>query len=470
MAGNEVLEHRWGFLSSWCALLKKRISYTWPGREEEMWDLQKRQLSVSLPTHFDASDSEESEEDLFFFDEEDDDNFRRKFQNLREALALLSAVAHVDQSAWKYLLTTYCGLKFDNEDDEIPAQFQIYLNLEGRESLKWADTFDFDLVKICGTHQRKHPSRNYLNALKRIAFWDGIINGGGRMDLPGKDIYIPVRPYFGGLYIKSVDGPMEVMMDIWRAEEKIRIKWAKYNQKQPDQRIAPGQIRCTFVLEPVIADFNDNMLLPEMAETTEWLITNNQWFSQFSLWLQFDHERSADAYGKAKVFGRLMKAVFDSTLRSKEFEAMCSALVVNRTTKKLSMRLEMDAEDQTNSNQWWKWLAYGLFSKRARVCSSLETLSLMSICSLSEEDMSAFAAVLSSDHPEEELCGCPRGKMVEREATLKRDAPIRWQFNDRGQYRSGSELLRFATPVNFVRTFSDDGKSNWRKPKPTVAD
>ncbi|KAL3664401.1 hypothetical protein V7S43_010726 [Phytophthora oleae] len=55
---------------------------------------------------------------------------------------------------------------------------------------------------------------------------------------------------------------------------------------------------------------------------------------------------------------------------------------------------------------------------------------------MSVADMEAFKAVLESDRPEEELFGSPRGQVEARDATVKSSLPP-------------------------VRTFSDDGKSEW---------
>ncbi|KAF1781003.1 hypothetical protein GQ600_15856 [Phytophthora cactorum] len=73
----------------------------------------------------------------------------------------------------------------------------------------------------------------------------------------------------------------------------------------------------------------------------------------------------------------------------------------------------------TRADQW-KWLAYGLFSKRARAYSALESAALNQIDALSDVDMEAFLSVLNSDHPEEVLCGTSAGVVAERNAALKR--------------------------------------------------
>lgn len=86
-----------------------------------------------------------------------------------------------------------------------------------------------------------------------------------------------------------------------------------------------------------------------------------------------------------------------------DFAAMCSALVSNQTTKKISMYMQVNPDEHAESPQKWKWVAYAFFSKRARESSALETLALTSIDSLSMADVEAFASIVASDHPEEDL-------------------------------------------------------------------
>lgn len=73
------------------------------------------------------------------------------------------------------------------------------------------------------------------------------------------------------------------------------------------------------------------------------------------------------------------------------------------------------------------------------------------------EDVEAFAPVLNSEHPEEEVCVCPRGQVEESYATLESEAPIRWQFDEEDEYPA----LSFESPIRYVRTCSDYGESEW---------
>ncbi|ETK81248.1 hypothetical protein F441_13487 [Phytophthora nicotianae CJ01A1] len=94
---------------------------------------------------------------------------------------------------------------------------------------------------------------------------------------------------------------------------------------------------------------------------------------------------------------------------------MCSALVVNHMTKDLSIAVEVEPDNHLESVHWWKWLAYGLFSHRARKHSILEHLVLDSVGHLSVEDADNFATVLPSPHLEEILIDRAHGLVHERD-------------------------------------------------------
>ncbi|ETK88332.1 hypothetical protein L915_07401 [Phytophthora nicotianae] len=86
------------------------------------------------------------------------------------------------------------------------------------------------------------------------------------------------------------------------------------------------------------------------------------------------------------------------------------------------MPLEMDLEEPTTSQHWWKWLAYALFSKRAHI--------------------EALSSILTSEHPKKFFLGAA-------------------ELNKRGQPSRGAQHLTFETLIKSARIFSDDGSSEW---------
>lgn len=170
---------------------------------------------------------------------------------------------------------------------------------------------------------------------------------------------------------------------------------------------------------------------------------------------------SADRDSDFRQFGKLTLECDDEVLGRSEFEAMCSAMVVAQTTKALTLLLEVDPVDQGVSGHWWKWLAYALFSRRVRSCSSITHLTLDSVGRLSTQDAEIFTAMLSLDHPEEALFSIPLGLVEECDAILRERAPIQWKFDDAGRTLGDYRPFECVSPIKHVRTFSDDGQSEW---------
>ncbi|GMF28849.1 unnamed protein product [Phytophthora lilii] len=403
---------------------------------------------------------------------------------------------HVDQDAWRYLLRVHCGVFLGTEgeevyEEEIPAKFLLFLIEDNEEDgQEYVKTLKNDIVQFCGVHQREHPSRAYTRALKRIAALDEKL----KPNKPGIDIEIQVQVGFRVMDFMSYGVLSEILkplQDIREAEKAVREEWEDYQQNMKKKQLEAGSLRCTFVLGPMIADFHDTKISHHVARLMETMVRENARFSQVNLWTFVGRLLEKKEHEKRVVFSQLMASIFDHVRRDpvvansnhdfatkeqndklaplqlgtvhlectslmghRQLESLCSGIVTSQTTKKLSMQLEMDPDEQ--SLQWWKWLAYALFFKRARTCSSVECLALISIRSMTIEDIEAFSSVLASDHPEEELFGCPRGSVEERHATSKAGTSFFWEMNNRGQPRRGSHALTCELPMPSLKTFSDD--------------
>lgn len=255
--------------------------------------------------------------------------------------------------------------------------------------------------------QRENPSLDYLKALKKISGMDSKLRRMGK----GLDLEIPVRFYY-------LLAPLDSLKTIVMTERTVHEEWRTYEQSpKKKEDAAPECLRCTFVLKPTIVIFNDFTMVEDMVKQVKEMVAHNTHFSQLSLWL----ERYRGCVSK-DVIGQLMALLLATTestswgagercslgdssmesttlpigtlhlecpdsLENFEMEGVCSAMAVNRTTTKASLRLEMDPDNRATSRHWWKWFAYALFSKRARACSSLKELSLISIGSMSVQDV-----------------------------------------------------------------------------------
>ncbi|POM76315.1 Hypothetical protein PHPALM_6457 [Phytophthora palmivora] len=462
---------KWDFLTPWCIVLNKRIDYNHLEFDDSPHGRQHRCLVVTLPMRKFCSDER---------------NFRMKFHQVREALMLLSAVAHVDEPAWKYLLSKHCGVNLGKEggekfEQEISAKFVLILDLEERQKTESGELVDSDLVEFCGGGQRKVQSGDFQNALQKIAALDNTLKAGK----PVVEVEIPVRVLYRARQPFSAigDRPVEELLKAARAERVIKAEWEASRQCKKE-KIKSRSFRCTFVLKPMIADFSNFPVRVDMVNTLSTLVEEKVCFSRVTLYIRFDSKLRADELLTKKVFGQLVTSVFgckhpcddlsnthltttytpaqigtlvlycDPSLSVEQFEALCSAMVVSQSVKRLCLSLWLDPTDTISSTTKWKWLAYALFSKRAQESSGLELLSLTSIGSMSVADIEAFRSVLTSEHPEEEILGSARGRVGEINAVLRKEARIKYNTED-------GQPLTVESSIASVRTFSDDDQSEW---------
>ncbi|OWZ03849.1 hypothetical protein PHMEG_00024352 [Phytophthora megakarya] len=467
------MEQCWGFIVPWCEILKHHIQNSdYEETEEYDWSKEALVLTVNIS----ISDTEV---------ENEINNFRQEFQRVQEAVALLAAMRHVDYNAFFYLLLKHCELWTDERYIlQHPISSKFLLSVDKEEG-----NFELDLVRFCGTHLLMYPSKEYLSALSQIKALDTKQSG-----LSTVWIEIPVKLDFFFLGDESVSYG-EILKRIAMAEKEIERQWKQYNDNAREKSLSIEDLRCKFVLEPMNLQLPDISWTAELAQTLTNLIDDNVWFSLLEVTFPIVRASGENEFVSRKSFGLFVRRIFDSTRRIKssahinyhfdgvrnsqpyqisdlcvicrgtipawDFEAMCSAMVLTQTTKKLTLELDIDEDDQTSREDWWKWLAYALFSKRARGYSSLETLNIDGIERLDTNEARAFISVLESEHPEELLFGTPRGVVDERDATLRSGSAIRWEFDDQGEPVVDSSHLIFEYPTQFIRTFSDDGTSEW---------
>ncbi|KAE9059213.1 hypothetical protein PF010_g30709 [Phytophthora fragariae] len=124
-----AMEQRYGFLASWCAALKPHVSYTSMRSDHEGCEVSIRYFRVTIPPR----DEFNGDEILY----------QAKLQQIREGLALLVAVKLVDQAAWRFMLVSYWDVDVGREgeqlfEEEIPARFELTLNLASDTSRRYA--------------------------------------------------------------------------------------------------------------------------------------------------------------------------------------------------------------------------------------------------------------------------------------------------------------------------------------------
>ncbi|KAE8898597.1 hypothetical protein PF003_g17416 [Phytophthora fragariae] len=86
-------DQRWVFMTPWCVALESRLHLLVEACESDGWSGFAHLLKLNLPARTNGED----------------------FRKIREALALLGAVAHADEAAFLYLLEHYCGVTMADE-------------------------------------------------------------------------------------------------------------------------------------------------------------------------------------------------------------------------------------------------------------------------------------------------------------------------------------------------------------------
>lgn len=469
------LADRWSFLDRWCLPLRGHIKLDALACEGAcFFDTWTNHLLVTICKY-----------------EKDVQQYWRKVQLVREGLALLAAVAYVDDAAWKFLLLNSCQVAPSYPSDtsferDVPAKFVVLRRLLPGEAERQDEQ---ELVYLCGVHQREHPSPEYLDALKRIAEISGRKSG---------DVLVPVRVHTSTCRDDYPANIIAAVAKLQKEEQIIKQQWQELQQRG-EQHVNEG-IRCTLVLEPMVLDFHGCMITAETAKMMENVVQGNVWASQVALRVETPQCLARNTIPSKLLSRQLLASVFDSTKRSRElanglyhFEekpgsddraplqfgrvylefvvpvrdeemdlpALFSAIAVSKTTRELTLQIDHQRRGGDFSVVFWKWVAYAFFSRRARTHCSVESLVLIDVDYISPEEVVAFAAILSSSHPEEDLFGSPHGSVEERDATLNAGAPIRANIDARGQSVAGSRLIRFDAPIRFVRTFSDNGTMKW---------
>lgn len=122
---------------------------------------------------------------------------------------------------------------------------------------RYSEYLEQDIVRFCGLQQRTDPSPEYLKALGKIAALRGELTRKYR----GLDVKIPVHVVFTTSIYKREklkDGCLDPLKSIQAAKKVVREQWQDYEESE-DPVVERGEIRCTFVLEPMVADISPRL-------------------------------------------------------------------------------------------------------------------------------------------------------------------------------------------------------------------
>ncbi|KAI9980398.1 hypothetical protein PInf_026270 [Phytophthora infestans] len=363
-----------------------------------------RGIEVELPSFQPWSDEEEEVED----------NRKSPCQDLREALGLLAAVAHVDNAAYKKLLVENGKLTVGKQEEQFEGEVMPRFQL---------------------------------------ALVDNGIDGDGELLCTGStEIEIPVSVQLGPWLTTSSQEMIAYLRKVQETIRTIRSQWRQYVDRDPPR------LSVVFVLESITVDLRDIHISDELVGLVESLATDGIRLSGLALRQELGYqftatenlEKAQQTVGKLMfgLFGGVKKTVeFDSNfdfeatsmtgplaaeygyshqlaiasvhfdceaMQNWVFERMCSAVAVSQTTKYLSLGLELDDGDSDGDDhddgdwalcRWrWQWILFACFSERSRLHSRLKGLTLHNAV-VTNEVVKAMAAVLASDAPEEGLLG-----------------------------------------------------------------
>ncbi|KAE9239618.1 hypothetical protein PF004_g7880 [Phytophthora fragariae] len=144
------------------------------------------------------------------------------------------------------------------------------------------------------------------------------------------------------------------------------------------------------------------------------------------------------------------------------FPAFCAALAVTQSCQSIHVFKLDDDNDYTRATAW-RWLAYALFSKRARACSSVRKIKLTG-AHLSSEDAEAMAQMIIRDSHEHELISSETLTSVavpdEAEYHVDENAVVR--IYDRVSFMLGSSgSFQIGRTCGIKLVGADDGTSEW---------
>ncbi|ETK82405.1 hypothetical protein L915_12208 [Phytophthora nicotianae] len=430
------MEDSWDFLLPWCHQVSHRLRYV-KGALEDAPGQRFRGIEVELPSFQPWSDDEEVV----------DDDGKTLCQDLREALGLLAAVAHVDNAAYKKLLVESGKLKVSKQEEQFEGEVmpRFQLALVGNEVDSDGELLK-GILEFCGTEQYSTQSAEYKRTLVKIA-----ARSGKKLCIGSTEIEVPVTVQLGPWLTPSSQEMIAYLRKVQETIRTIRAQWQQYCVREHPR------LSVVFVLESIMVDVRDINISGELAELVENLAHDGIRISGLALRQELDYqltsnenlEKARETVGKLVfgLFGGTKKTAFESgefdfeatsitgplaveyghgdqlalasvhfdcePMQQWVFERMCSAVAVSQTTKHLSLGLELNDGDSDDDGDWalgrwrWQWIIFACFSEKARLHSRLESLTLHT-AAITNKAVEAMAAVLASDAPEEDLLGLPR--------------------------------------------------------------
>ncbi|KAG2917732.1 hypothetical protein PC117_g17327 [Phytophthora cactorum] len=121
------------------------------------------------------------------------------------------------------------------------------------------------------------------------------------------DVQVPVRVYLTTNVEINSEDPVKQLEAVGRAEQILREDWRLYKLRNEQHEVPSGSIRCTSVLEPMVADFTDFQISSEFAEVMDKLMQSNVRFNRIqALDMDLHSKIAADGRVSKLALGELM--------------------------------------------------------------------------------------------------------------------------------------------------------------------
>ncbi|RLN95758.1 hypothetical protein BBJ28_00011833 [Nothophytophthora sp. Chile5] len=377
----------WSFMIPWCAHVLGHVQYKIGEQPDPPG-----QFFCGLMVNSPRKDS------CMQPDDEAERQYTRQRQQLREALALLALVAHVDSAAWKRLLETHCDVRLMGLDEVVEGEFTPRFMLELPVGRRIAAD-DYNNLSIA-VGLRPLEVKTELAKLMESLARDGIRCSGlaFRQDL-GSALAAPAkkaaaRKAVGHLYTSLFGG----------ARSQAIASGAYQNYLKAKSITGPS-----ISLERQSNELAVHCMHFHCSPTQNWV-----------------------------------------------FERLCSAAAVNQTTTNVSLQLDEDTEQ----HQWrWQWIGYAFFSERARMYSSLQGLTLQE-ARITGEDVEAMASVLTSNGPEEDLFGLLHQE-ESSDVSIKANVAMKLLPVNAEETLGNSTSFTVWREITGAKLLSNDGDSKW---------
>ncbi|KAG4240782.1 hypothetical protein PC116_g11287 [Phytophthora cactorum] len=93
--------------------------------------------------------------------------------------------------------------------------------------------------------------------------------------LKSNNIQVSIQVYFQTEYDSGTLGEIK---DIVAAEKQIRELWETFERYNQQREVEPGSLRCTLMLEPMLAEFDEMKISSAMVDAIDRAIANNVLF------------------------------------------------------------------------------------------------------------------------------------------------------------------------------------------------